>query len=359
LAVDLAGASACLAFRDWKRGVLVLAPCILAAFSLLIYVPIIRAYQADTGMGTESLRLDAGVVASRFTDAVTGKSNYVFVLWTMLGLMAAWLMITRSLRQHGEGRRSNPSLSLFCVMTALVAAAAGLAFFLASGNLPWSWHFIPFLALAGVIIEVGLRPVSSSFWFASLRVLLACAVIGASLPTLWKLSHLRRTNMDIVSETLSTSAAAEDLIIVNPFWYSPSFRYYYRGKADWMTLPPIPTDDRSRVGPFGPYRKLMATPNALEPAMRRIEATLASGKTVWVVGTILFLPPNATPPVLSVAPDPEFGWSYEAYFRAWTMQMGYSLQQREDTTFSRPSLPIHQPINSIEDIELTRIEVDR
>jgi len=355
-AIGGAGVVACAARRRWKRAAAVLAVCAIAAASLLVYVPTIRSYGATTGIGTDTLRVKTSVVASRFVEALSGKSDYLLALWVLLGVFVLAVMTSRALQPRDESRR-DPSLQVFCIVMAALAAGAGFVFFRMSGNLPWSWHFIPFIALAGVIIDVGSRPSPRSFWLAAARVTLACVVIAVSLPTLWTYAHRRRTNIDVVAQRLVTLAAPEDLIVVNPFWYSAGFYYYYHGSADWMTLPAIPTDRKSRVGPFGPYRVLMATPNAIEPALRRIQATLDSGKVVWVVGTLLLLRPRATPPVLSPAPDPEYGWSYEAYFTAWTMQMGHVLQQRQGVTFQKYHFPLPQPVDPLEDVELTRIAV--
>ncbi len=88
LGIGLAGALTCAVCRLWKRSLLVLGLCFGTALSMLIYLPIIRTYQAATGFGTEELVLPMEDLLQRMTQALAGESTGLLVLWGLLLLLA-------------------------------------------------------------------------------------------------------------------------------------------------------------------------------------------------------------------------------------------------------------------------------
>jgi hypothetical protein len=355
LGIGVAGAVCCAACGLWQRCLVVLGPCVLTALSMLIYVPVVRSYQATTGIGTGAYTAGIGLVGTRMLQAIGGESGVLLGVWGTLAVLTTVLLPLRCLRHWQSAERSAPSLDLFCLVSVVVAGTAGTFFFLFNGNMPWPWHYVPVIGFAAVIMEAALRPTGAWRWLAPCRSLLAGIAVAFSVVPLWNAAHVRRTNMDLVCDALAGRTGAGDLIVVNPFWFSPAFHYYYRGGAEWVTLPAIPSDEKSRVGAFGPYRRLMATPNALNPTLQRIEETLKSGKRIWIAGYIFAPAPGEPPPVVSPATAAEHGGDCEVYYRDWTLQIGYFLGQAR-VQLEQVYVPLAQPVFPLEAVPLLLVE---
>ena len=113
---------------------------------------------------------------------------------------------------------------------------------------------------------------------------IAASIVLASLAPVWRAAHVRRTNLDLVSTLLAERAAPGDLILLNPFWLAPGFKYHYRGTAEWSTIPLTSTDVASSVFPFAPIKRAMETPSAIVPTLERVGRTLDRGNRLWIVG---------------------------------------------------------------------------
>ena len=323
---------------------------------MMIYLPIIRTYQAATGFGTEELLLPVEDLLQRMTQALAGKNTVLLGLWGVLLLLALVSMSVRwSCHWRSATGKARPSLEIYCLTALVLGIAAGMLFLKRNGNLPHPWHFVPFIVFAAVILEVGLRRAWNSFWLTAVRLIAACSVLGMSFFPLWTMSHLRRTNMDLVIWTAVVQSEPGDLILVNPFWMLSSFCHYYDGKSDWITIPAFPHDEMYSVTDGGPIRKLTHTSNPLEATKREITNTLANGRRLWIIGNIPFLEPGQLPPSISPAPDPHFGSSLEIYSEVWSLQTVYFLRQHALRVEEIP-IPINQPVNEYEDLYLIRVD---
>ena len=139
---------------------------------------------------------------------------------------------------------------------------------------------------------------------------------------LWPKITSRQTTIDLIAKNLQHYAATEDLIVVNPWFIGPSFSWYYRGQTPWMTLPEL---SEKRIHRYDLIKAKMEESDAIADLRLAISNTLQSGNRVWLVGGI---PPSTKTERLSLsrAPDPQFGWSSQAYTYAWGTQIGAFLQ---------------------------------
>ena len=99
----------------------------------------------------------------------------------------------------------------------------------------------------------------------------------------------------------------------------------------------------------------MATVDAIDPTLRKIESTLASGHRVWIVGLVGFLPPNVMPPTPGPALLLRTGWNSDVYTEAWTLQMCRYIQINARNVWVVP-VEAPQPVNLYEDMPLTLVE---
>jgi hypothetical protein len=162
----------------------------------------------------------------------------------------------------------------------------------------------------------------------------------------WVEAHTRRSNLDVVAAFLSQNASASDLIVVQDAWEGITFNRYYRGQAQWLTVPPIDSHEFHRIDLV---IAKMNQPETMTPVLRAITSTLASGHHVWVVGSIRIArwkdaPPGATalPPLPSEMPT---RWWYGSYLYWWNQQVTTLLldhaQQGRVETIDAPGLVNH------------------
>src|SRR5208282_4029329 len=138
------------------------------------------------------------------------------------------------------GGITNPvanDMALFAGAT-LLAAFAGFAVFLWFAALASEpWYFLPLMALAAAAFELGLPLASRHLRAATFG--LAAATIVLAIPAALGDLNWRFTNVDVLAQRLTKEAAADDFIIVNPWYCGITFDRYYKGPALWNTLQPL------------------------------------------------------------------------------------------------------------------------
>lgn len=153
---------------------------------------------------------------------------------------------------------------------------------------------------------------------------------------------------------LSQNASAGDLIVVQDAWQGITFNRYYRGPAQWLSVPPINLHEVHRVDLV---MAEMNQPETMTPVLHAITNTLTGGHHVWVVGSIPIArsknaPPGPTPlpPLPSEMPTQ---WWYSSYLYWWNKQVTTLLldhaQQGETETIATPG-----PVNDFEDVSVLR-----
>lgn len=352
LAIGLAGAGACAACRLWKRSILILAICFIAAVSMLVYLPIIREYREIVEISPADMGVSA--IIRCFAYSVSLGSIPMLCAWFLLGLAATACMVIQVVRQRGSIRTA-PSLSLYIAIVAIVAVGANAGFVLTHKTFPHAWQYAPLIAIAGIIMEVLFRSQYNKVWVWLARVTTACIMIAISLPLLWGMAHLRRTNMDRVGSFLAETAGPDDFILVNPFSRAPSFKYNYRGNTEWNILPLAPSAREAAANPFGEFKRLMTTPNAIAPTLKKMEETLAKGNRLWIVGDVQPSVPGTAPTNLPPAPQSPSGWNCQPYLGTWSMQVDHFIRTHAIHIDVVP-LPIDQEVSKLENEPVTRVE---
>ena len=220
------------------------------------------------------------------------------------------------------------------------------------GMAAFPWHFAPLLAFIGILAEIAFRSESRKVWTCLARTAAACIVLELSFPFLWQVAHLRRTNLDRVAAVVAAKAGPDDFVLVTSFFEAQCFQYYYRGKADWNTLPLASTTPESLMNLCASVQRRMETPDAIVPTLRKIETTLAGGHRLWIVGQLPLLPPDEALPELPPSPQSPFGWSCTPYLRVWSAAVGRTIQVHSDSMKDVP-VPLDQAVNELEFEPLT------
>jgi hypothetical protein len=329
LGIGCAAAGVCALCRSWKASLLALAICFAVAISLLPYVPAFGEYGEACKVAKYSVECDGPFIPAigrRLAETVSGGKQGLLAGWIAVLSCASVGLVIQVLRQRGAVL-SAPSLPLYFLIAAVVTSAASFVFFVCHGQSLFQWHFIPFLVLPGMMAEVAFAAPRRSPWRWMGIAAAYCVLIALNIPPLWKVTHLRRTNLDRVCLAVERNAGPNDCILVSPFWFAPGFKYHYRGSTEWNTLPLTSSDLKTSLFPLRAIGRVMMTPNAIAPTLQKIEKTLSGGNRVWIVGTLPFVSGETAPTGLTPAPHPIYGWYSAAYHNAWSAQVAYFLQK--------------------------------
>jgi len=318
LIAAIAGA-AILAFAIEKQFRLAAVVCTCGAISAFSFAPYVHSY----------LGADWNVVLKYPTDFVSlwqklqlslqEHSLFAAMLWyaavplIIIGAVWQWPILRRE-------KSADAPILLFLIAAGVFSILAYYAFLKILSYATRPWYYLPLLcAVAGAIDLIG-GILSRVQWFRIARLLLA-AVALAILPfQLWTVAHQRLTDIDILARKLEQEAAPNDLIVINPWHFVPSFYRYYHGSTPWIT---VPTMSEHRIHRYDLMKSKMLQADPLSDVRSAIQQTLQSGHRVWIVGGARPLDPNM--PRLGPAPNPYFGWA--GYMSYWSMEIGSFLNE--------------------------------
>ncbi len=340
LAISVAGSVVCLRQRQISKVAGILTIGLVAALSLVPYLKPIHDAQpwwvvSKTGI---NLAISLGRL-SQLTDNFLG-------IWIVVVVAAVFFGIGRPfIRGLQERPVEQPDLPLFGAM-AMVLGATGFGVFIKLTGLPTQvWYYLPVLCFTAVCCDSVLPRVHSVTRPGVLAIALFAIVC---VPSTYSALRWRQTNGDLLAAQVAKAAAADDLIIVHPWYNGITFARYYRGSARWTTLPPI-ADYRYHC--YDLIKEKLQTPNAIAPVLEQVEATLRSGHRVWVVGEIST--PARMPADMPVAPNAPSGWLDDPYSSTWGKQLGYFLQHHATQVTQSGNGSTHSlPINPLENMTL-------
>jgi hypothetical protein len=252
-------------------------------------------------------------------------------------------------------KSANPErsdLALFCVTSVVLGIIGYTGFLLKLQFFMQPWYYFDVLILCAISLDgiltaswPALRP-----WGLVRIAFLAMMMILNAGPA-WAEAHTRRSNVDVVADFLSQNASADDLIVVQDAWEGITFNRYYRGQAQWLSVPPIDSHEVHRVDLVIAE---MTQPEAMIPVLHAITNTLTSGHHVWLVGSIPIArskhAPTPLPPPPSEMPTQWWGGSYLYW---WNRQVTTLLldhaQQGKAETIAPPG-----PVNHLEHVSVVR-----
>lgn len=349
LAICLGAAAVTVRRRKLQETVIVLAIGGISAVTLLPYVPTMQR-----------VHLWNFIWKAPFTAEElwrTFGSRLEISVWIIL-FAGALLAGTWSLWRHKPSDTDNPARTepiLFGLVT-LVLGTAGYAGFIAVlGYLTQPWYYIALAAFAAPCLEMVLASVGPVDRSLLARVALTLAMVSISAYPAWRALHFRQTNVDVVAAQLQAQAAPGDLILINTWNYGISFRRYYHGLANYETIPPIADLRSHRVDLL---KAQMMAPAPMAPVLQRMDETLRSGHTIWLIGSLNFVPPGKEPQSIAPGYDGPNGWVGGNFYAAWAEQAGF-LVQTHAIDFSRVRVPLAQPVSRYENLPLSAIRGSR
>jgi hypothetical protein len=344
LAICLGAAAVTVRRRQVKETLVVFGIGGIAAASLLPYVPTIQRVQSWNF-----------VWKSPFTPAELWRtlgSRLEIAAWLVLFALALiaglWALGRKSADSNDQARTER---ILFGLVTLAIGSASYAGFISVLGYLTQPWYYIAFAAFAATCIEMVLAPIWRGGVSLLIRAAVALAIVGVGVYPAWQGLRFRQTNVDMVAAQLETQAAPDDLILINPWIYGLSFRRYYYGRANYETIPPIEDLRTQRIDIL---KRQMMSPAPMTSVLQRMEETLRSGHTIWLIGSVDFVPPGKVPQALPPGYDGPKGWVGGNFHAAWAEQAGF-LVQRHSMHFERVRVPLDQPVVRYENLPLSAI----
>ncbi len=369
LLLAIAAGAMTVAFRSraWRTFYSILGIGILAAVSLLPYVPMMRRMREWTFLVSYP---DGGFpwLWTRLCEVLSSPSRLGVWLWP--GLVIAGLLIAAGAWATGRLKPERspgeiPSAVLFAAVT-LTVGVAGYAGFLRVLNY-WTqpWYYITLVAFTACLLEIlfGAWPATDKSRIAlrSVRLGIALLLICVAASPTWKELPTRHTNVDLIAARLRQLGTKDDLIVVPPWECAITLSRYYRGPTQVLTLPPI---SDHRFHRYDLVLRQMKTPDPLRPVLMRMENVLRSGHRIFLVGYLPFPKPEEVPPTLPPAFRDAAGhwhggfraaWQFLGDYRTvWQLQAGHFLRSKA-TSAVKIAIPVpdNASVQDYEDLELS------
>ena len=363
LALSVGALVVCAIDRRWKTARLIILVGLVSAVSLLPYVPVIRS-AGDWNVLVRMPDYTLDWFWQKLEEAVVPAGSWALDVWFVLFLAALIGGAFAALRprfqrkassprqqaaarqrgQRGRARRQqqappakqqvDPALSpgqrrvaLFAAGT-LIIVVPGIFLFLDRLSYPTQpWYYLSLLAMVAVCIDAIFGALATNRWTRITRLVVVTFVAAASFPAASQVVRMRLTNVDLVAKQLQSESRKGDVVIVTPWYHGVSFSRYYRGSAEWMTLPPV---GFSRFHRYDLFKQSMMSPDQVEPvriAIEKANVALRDGHRVFVIGWFGYPPPEKPSATLAPAPLPELGWPSDLYATEWSRLVMRSIQQ--------------------------------
>ena len=368
-----AGALVAIRRQQWKILWTMAGIGLVASASLFIYLPIIRQEEYLSCSRLPFLNVAVAILLKGLHGALAARSSanpggangpqiWIWIALLLAGIVVAVLIqrtrVQQTPKPEGSSKSENrePSdLALFCLMSIVLGIIGYIGFLLKLRYFVQPWYYLEILTLCAISLD----GILSANWpalipWGLMRIgFLAVMMILNAVPA-WAEAHTRRSNLDVVAAFLSHKASVGDLIVVQDAWEGITFNRYYRGQAQWLTVPPI---DSREVHRTDLVMAEMNQPEAMTPVLAAITNTLASGHHVWLVGSIPVARWEDAPPGPTALPPPPSemptGWWQGSYMLWWNQQVTTLLldhaQEEKTETIAAPG-----PVSHFEDASVVR-----
>ena len=366
LAIAAGAMAVAIRARAWRTLGIILGIGMLAAASLLPYVPMMRRMRPWKIL--VSYPADFSWLWTRVCDVLGSPSP--LGVWVWPGLVIVGLVVAVGVWATGQRKVETfscriPPAMLFAAVTLAVGVAGYAGFLRVLNYVTQPWYYITLVAFAACTLEVlfGAWPADSKPRIAlrvvrlAVALLLLCVAVGPA----WEELPTRHTNMDLIAARLQRLTTKDDLIVVPPWECAIPLCRYYRGPSEVMTLPPM---NEHRFHRYDLVLRQMMTANPLNPVLARVENVLRSGHRIFLVGSIPFPNPNEVPPTHPPAYQDAGGhwhdgfradWQLFADYRTvWEHQVGHFLRVNA-TGAVKIDVPVPENANvqKYEDMELS------
>ena len=317
---------------QWGRAVIISLIGGLAAISLLPYFQFLRGSSDWATLYRIGFSIPASL--KMLSAALLGPGNLLFWIWIVLAA-AALLSAVFFQRRFAECR--DPAL--YALIAAVLAFMTTMTYFRIVGWGTNIWYYLPMLAVLSASIDLLCDFRQHVRLVPLVRTALALLVLVVTLPTLYGAVSTRMSNLDLIAGIITKRGAPGDLVIINPYVDAVSFKRYYHGPVEWITVPMLP---RLPLRHPDDLLNELRRPNAIAPVLDKIRGALQTGHNVWLATTWRLDPPTERPmPVAPLrAPDTR---TMGHFLRGWEQSFQYVLRAHAENSYVIP-VPCDQPV---------------
>jgi hypothetical protein len=286
-------------------------------------------------------------------NALGAPAFFTGIFWYALLIAAAGGTIMRMLRMYIAGTKSNSATAAWFYLLTVLLSLAGYAVFLKLlGYSGRPWYFLALFSIVAVAVDTLAAKLAVNTGLRIVRLGLVFTALLIQPAAVWPPILERQTNMDRITRVLDLNVKNGDLIIINPWYKGITFNWYYRGTAQWVTLPII-NDHRTHRGDL--LKEKMICERPLDDLYALVEKTLRESRRVWLAGDTR--PPfdTAVPPSLPPAPLSRFGWQNGVYTDTWALQFCLFLDRHSVKTLNF-NVPVKNGVSGFEDASLLMAE---
>jgi len=312
--------SALVIFMSQRRFRAAIVVCMCGILCALSFLPYLNSYLGADWNVVLKYPVDFLSLWEKFRLALEEQSALAGCFWYAISALFIFAAIWKwwTLRREKSSDDTQRLLFLIAVTALSIVAYYGFLKTLSYPTRPW--YYLPLLCVmaGGIDLLSGMLSRTRCIRIARLLVVIAALLL---LPfTLWRSARQHLTNIDIVAHKLEQEAGPNDLIVLNPWSFAPSFYRYYHGSTPWIT---VPTMSEHRIHRYDLMKLKTMEADPLSDVRSAIQQTLQSQHRVWIVGGAQ--PPDENMPRLGPAPNPYFGWA--GYMNFWSIELGSFLNQ--------------------------------
>jgi len=320
------GVTVCLYRRSWKQGFAVIMVGVLAAISLAPYAAVIRRASSWSAI-VRMPNYDLPWFWKKLSEALQPGGSWIIVVWLVLlaaAVSGAFLAIIK--RDRFRLSELQYQVVIFSVVSLLVGVVGNFLFLKTLSYYTSPWYYLPMLALAAVCIDAILGTLIRGPRARVATVVALLLVAVATLIPTRRAVRTRLTDLDLVAWQLAKAAVSGDLVLVSRWHYGVTFERYYRGAAEWITIPPIESHRFVHYDKLVDQMRLTDQTAPVVPVQEHVARALRDGHRVFVVGQVLVPPAGQRPTVLSPVNVGGKSLPEGAYMDQWTTMVGYFVQ---------------------------------
>jgi hypothetical protein len=325
LAFCTAGIVVAILRKNYQSAFGIFAVGAIAALSLTVYVPVIRAAATWNTLVTVP-NYDLPWFRFKLAEAISPLGGAATSAWVFVVLVAIWLCV-RQLVLKPPASELNQAKVAFAVTALIVIGLSHFAFLKTLSYVTQPWYYLTLLAVTAVTVDIISGTLVVTPRMRVVRLIIAVAAAAASIVPATRYATERITNVDEVARSITTTARPDDMILIAPWYDGVSFTRYYKGSGHIVTVPDMSFHTFHRYDLISAEMQKRDQMEVVRKILEQIRSTLVGGRTVFVVSEGRVWTQNVPQILLPQALIPLDGWKSPMYQKQWSALVGAGVRE--------------------------------